>query len=675
MPAAVPTINGVAGSNADLPISTLVQLNNTNAGGELTYSWAFLDQPTGTADTLSASNIQNPTFTPTKEGSYLLELVVNAGMVTEQRAKIVVGIKELRSGIRVPAAGETTEVDGADGWAPAVNAALRAGANQVYDGTVLGVLAGGVSAGAVVYASGRSTLKSGLPGEEVLPTFTVAPASTAALVGRPLGVVESGVAGVLTAGAVVRARTVGRIAALGLAGAVVGDPLYVSDAGALALAPGTNVRQVGVVMWTNGTICDGWLDTTSGAFANPRLYATWMTGPVDAEALPQTFTFDAAAGITPTVEIIGSTGGAGTDQVFYVHSAAGAGAWGHFQIDKEGQVTFGSDGAITAEALLRFVSRAGGTTREHFLQTNVGDIQLLGPGPAGSGLLLFGNYETVKQNGTTFIVNGAASTSSPSGARVKLQYASATEEGLIALEADSPTAGEFVLGVRGYEYDGVTPTATVLEIGSQMPEVPVNGIRILGRNAMDSASYAMVWYIDAASRKGWLTDVNAPSDNLTDFEISFFNLILSNVSDPANDAAGFNWGYAKENLAPAVLLWGANAAPAAGVTRYLYPGYSPAAGMTTEIVRWRAPAAGKVSQLYVRANAASVGGSWTVTARKNGADTALTATLAAAATTGADTTHSFTVAAGDELTVSVASAGGVGTPATEPTVSALFTLA
>lgn len=69
------------------------------------------------------------------------------------------------------------------------------------------------------------------------------------------------------------------------------------------------------------------------------------------------------------------------------------------------------------------------------------------------------------------------------------------------------------------------------------------------------------------------------------------------------------------------------------------------------------PTGGTISHLYVKATAAQgVGKSTTVTVRQNEADTALLKQLANA-TTGNDTTHSFSVAAGDRINVSVSPSG------------------
>ena len=117
MPAAQISINGVPGSNADLPINTLVQLNNVGIGGEVTYAWSILDQPIGAADALSNPAIVNPTITLKKEGSYLIRLVVNAGLASEKIDTRVAAVKHLKTRLRVPAAGEKLEVDVVDGWA------------------------------------------------------------------------------------------------------------------------------------------------------------------------------------------------------------------------------------------------------------------------------------------------------------------------------------------------------------------------------------------------------------------------------------------------------------------------------------------------------------------------------------------------------------------------------
>jgi len=258
MPAAVIKINGVVGSNDDLPINVLVLLDNQNAGGEITYLWSIVDQPLGAADALSATNIQNPTFTPKKEGTYLLKLVVNQALVSEVTDTKIVGIRQVKKpALRIPAAGETLE-DGTTGWAPAVDAFLRTiDSVQADPGVLVGVNGGGTAlAAGVVYCVrpiGITSIKLGLPGEETfVPTFAIALATLAQqFLEGPLYAAEGGVDGAPAgAGILMRVRRFGRIAfpITALAGSVLGDPVFLQDDGTIKPGVvGTTSRRVGTV--------------------------------------------------------------------------------------------------------------------------------------------------------------------------------------------------------------------------------------------------------------------------------------------------------------------------------------------------------------------------------------------------------------------------------------------
>lgn len=90
-----------------------------------------------------------------------------------------------------------------------------------------------------------------------------------------------------------------------------------------------------------------------------------------------------------------------------------------------------------------------------------------------------------------------------------------------------------------------------------------------------------------------------------------------------------------------------------GVTsaaRYAVPGHNTA---QTNEVQISSPIAGTIRDLYVKCRTAPVGDTVVVTVRKTAAATAVTATIAIAATTASDTTHTVSVAAGDALSVSV----------------------
>jgi hypothetical protein len=261
MPQALIKINGVDGSNDDLPIGVLVNLSNHDTGGEVTYAWTLLKQPPGAADALSATNIKSPTFTPRKEGTYRLQLIVNAGMgALEKTSLAIVGIRDVKTGERVPGPDETTET-GADGWSePAMNTLLRGELARAADPMVIvGVngSGGGFAAGTVARVSGVSTLKAGLPGEEVVPSFVKALATTIAGVTGALHVVVAPVRGALPVanGALGRFRRFGLVQGIATGGApALGDPVYVSDTGTLDIAAGTVPKEVGnVVRFGGGT--------------------------------------------------------------------------------------------------------------------------------------------------------------------------------------------------------------------------------------------------------------------------------------------------------------------------------------------------------------------------------------------------------------------------------------
>lgn len=282
MPQALIKINGVIGSDDDLPLDTLVQLDNENIGGEVTYLWEILDQPAGTPDVLSSATIQNPTFTPKKEGTYLLRLTVNKDLPSEGTDTAIAAVRQLKTRERVPAAGETLEDNPSRGWAEDTNVFLRTLNSFIADpGTVVGVnkTGGTLARGTVVRATSRETIKAGLPGEEDLPGFTTAPATDALNLDELLLIVEQGVDGSnpVSAGGLFVARWLGRIAALPLGAGGVGDRVNVSDSADLSTTPGTNIRQVGSIMAVDGIDRDIWFSGTQGGNKAPddRAYVVY----------------------------------------------------------------------------------------------------------------------------------------------------------------------------------------------------------------------------------------------------------------------------------------------------------------------------------------------------------------------------------------------------------------
>lgn len=250
-------INGVSGSNVDLPIATLVTLNNVGNGGESTFLWTILDQPSGTADALSSTTVQSPTFTPNKEGDYLIQVIVNQSLADEQRQRVVCGVKTLKTRQNIPAAGETTET-GTRGTAVAVNSILRLVDNMRADPGILVVQLGAtLAANTVCRFTDTAVIKSGLPGQETLPVVTQALATQSYITTEELALVIAAVdGGALTSGKLAYVKVFGPVYGLTIASAVDEDPIYVSDTGTLSRTVGTNTRRVGKLMRVSAGVSD-----------------------------------------------------------------------------------------------------------------------------------------------------------------------------------------------------------------------------------------------------------------------------------------------------------------------------------------------------------------------------------------------------------------------------------
>ncbi|MFA6166724.1 MAG: hypothetical protein WC700_08915, partial [Gemmatimonadaceae bacterium] len=270
MPAAVIEINAVAGSNTDLTLGNIVQLSNADAGGEVSYLWAMLDRPAGSAAVLSATNIENPTFTPDVEGTYLLRLTVNATLASECSDQKVAAVRQLKSRERIPSSGETVETSLLRGWAVDVNESLGDLDRQVSDsGCVHGNAGAALNRGDVVYVATTHALLSG----EVVPEFRVAHANVAAEVAGWLGVVEGTPEGVAAVGinTIARVRGFGHYPWAAAGAPAVYAPVYVDDAGAISLATGTITRVLGYVASVAGGAYRIWMDPArAGAGAGER---------------------------------------------------------------------------------------------------------------------------------------------------------------------------------------------------------------------------------------------------------------------------------------------------------------------------------------------------------------------------------------------------------------------
>ncbi len=83
-----------AGPNQSITVTGTVQLNGSGStdvdGNALTYSWSFLTLPQGSHATLSNSNAVKPTFVADVLGTYVVQLIVNDGILNSTPATVTI---------------------------------------------------------------------------------------------------------------------------------------------------------------------------------------------------------------------------------------------------------------------------------------------------------------------------------------------------------------------------------------------------------------------------------------------------------------------------------------------------------------------------------------------------------------------------------------------------------
>ena len=83
-----------AGPDRKVLTGSLVSLDgsgSSNAAGDaVTYNWSFTSMPADSTATLSSTTVVNPTFTADKPGSYVLTLIVSAGLISSAADSITV---------------------------------------------------------------------------------------------------------------------------------------------------------------------------------------------------------------------------------------------------------------------------------------------------------------------------------------------------------------------------------------------------------------------------------------------------------------------------------------------------------------------------------------------------------------------------------------------------------
>ena len=83
-----------AGPAQTVPLGSLVALDGTGSsdvdGQPLSFSWSITSSPAGSTAALSASNSAAPSFTADRAGTYVIQLIVNDGIVNSQPATVIV---------------------------------------------------------------------------------------------------------------------------------------------------------------------------------------------------------------------------------------------------------------------------------------------------------------------------------------------------------------------------------------------------------------------------------------------------------------------------------------------------------------------------------------------------------------------------------------------------------
>jgi trimeric autotransporter adhesin len=90
-PVLAPTAN--AGPNQTAIVGQTVQLNGSGTDPQnlpLTFQWALISKPAGSAATLSSTVIPNPTFVPDLPGTYIAQLTVNNGFLSSAPATVTI---------------------------------------------------------------------------------------------------------------------------------------------------------------------------------------------------------------------------------------------------------------------------------------------------------------------------------------------------------------------------------------------------------------------------------------------------------------------------------------------------------------------------------------------------------------------------------------------------------
>jgi len=297
MASAVIQINGIPGSQDNLPLGVSVSLTNADNSNLSSLQWKVLDSP---KDLLGNASVQAPigtvvnqtlsggfsayTFTPDVTGEYLLQLTTTDLLGTTRTDEQVMNIREVYNQDFIPAAGRKgTGLLFSRGWAETLNRSLKTFNRQNGIGARISVVyngAGSLARGSCVKITGvvdgrnvsPNVTPPGVLPAEYMFQVDVATAADAGIASRSVFVLDTALN---TSSRFGRAVSVGLLdnynITANLAGAVLGQLVYLSNAGGLTLTPGTTTVVVAEVVQTG---------TAGALFVNGLGLAAAASSPV-----------------------------------------------------------------------------------------------------------------------------------------------------------------------------------------------------------------------------------------------------------------------------------------------------------------------------------------------------------------------------------------------------------
>ena len=99
---------GPGESREDLSLGYEVSLSNNDNAGVTSWNWELVSKPYTSSAVLNNTSLSTASFTPDVAGSYLIQLMLNGRV----KQRVVAAVLTGRLGLRIPAAGESSEFVG-----------------------------------------------------------------------------------------------------------------------------------------------------------------------------------------------------------------------------------------------------------------------------------------------------------------------------------------------------------------------------------------------------------------------------------------------------------------------------------------------------------------------------------------------------------------------------------